>query len=411
MNGLKIHIVHLFTWTFICTLSGILIGSIAAVFLSSLDFVTQWRETHLWIIYTLPIIGLLIGAGYYYFGGLANKGNNLIIEAYHSPQKKIPFRMAPFIFIGTLLTHLAGGSAGREGTAVQMGAAIADQFTKIFSLQIAQRKTILIIGISAGFAAVFGTPMAAAIFAMEIMLFKNCKLINLLPSLLSAYIAHYTCLAWGIQHTTYIIPFIPFFTFSTFLPTMVAGVFFGMAAWLFSSLSELWLTLFNKIKFVPLRPFIGGIVIVCSLILLGYFTKKTFLFLPMNTSFIGLGIPHIINSFLVPVGSYDFLLKLILTTFTLSAGFKGGEVTPLFYIGATLGNALFVWLPLPMALLAGMGFVAVFSGATHCVVASVVLGFEMFGFEAGIFVGLTSIIAYFFGGAKGIYSAQLKEGI
>jgi H+/Cl- antiporter ClcA len=128
------------------------------------------------------------------------------------------------------------------------------------------------------------------------------------------------------------------------------------------------------------------------------------------SKFMGLGIPAITDSFLTPVGRYDFLIKLLLTTFTLSAGFKGGEVTPLFFIGATLGNIMMIFIPLPMALLAAMGFVAVFAGATHCAIASIVLGFELFGINAGIYVGLASIVAYFSSGSKGIYSAQLKEG-
>ena len=129
------------------------------------------------------------------------------------------------------------------------------------------------------------------------------------------------------------------------------------------------------------------------------------------SKFLGLGIPAITDSFLTPAGGYDFLIKLLLTTFTLSAGFKGGEVTPLFFIGATLGNILIVFIPLPMALMAAMGFVAVFAGATHCAVASIALGFEMFGMNAGIYIGLASVVAYFSSGSKGIYSAQLKEGV
>jgi H+/Cl- antiporter ClcA len=290
-----------------------------------------------------------------------------------------------------------------------MGGAIADQFTDLFKLNDTQRKTILIIGISAGFAAVFGTPIAGAIFALEIMLFKNIRVADILPSFAAAYIAHYTCLAWGIHHTVYAVPVVPHFNMNVLVPIFLAGLIFGTTALLFTAVNGIWSKLFNKIKYEPLRPFIGGIMILIVIILLGSFPFDN-AGINMNTKFIGLGIPSIKDAFLTPAGHYDFLIKLLLTIFTLSVGFKGGEVTPLFFIGATLGNVLMLIIPLPMALLAGMGFVAVFAGATHCAIASIALGFEMFGMGAGVYIGLASIIAYFSSGSKGIYSAQLKEG-
>jgi H+/Cl- antiporter ClcA len=398
MQNLQSHLVNFIKWFLICIICGLIIGTSAAFFLYSLDQVTQWRENNLWIIYTLPIIGLLVGAMYFYIGGETKKGNNLLLEEHQDPQTKVPLKMAPLVLIGTLLTHLGGGSAGREGTAVQMGGAIADQFTSLFKLNDTERKTILIIGISAGFAAVFGTPIAAAIFALEIMLFKNIRVADIAPSFATSYIAHYTCLAWGIQHTSFTISTIPSINAVTIVSTFLAGLIFGLAALLFTKINFAWSSLFKKIKYEPLRPFIGGIVLLVVIYLLG------------TTKYIGLGIPSIQDAFIHPAGNIDFLIKLLLTTFTLSAGFKGGEVTPLFFIGATLGNILIWFIPLPMSLLAGMGFVAVFAGATHCALASILLGIELFGLDAGLYIGIASITAYFTSGANGIYSAQLKEG-
>ena len=162
---------YVIKWVGICLLVGLPVGSVVAFFLASLDIATTWRENHLWVIYLLPIAGLLIALIYHYYGGEANKGNNLLLEAHQLDDKRIPLSMAPLVFISTILTHIAGGSAGREGTAVQIGGAIADQFTPLFKLNTVERKTVLIIGISAGFAAVFGTPLAGAIFALEIMLY------------------------------------------------------------------------------------------------------------------------------------------------------------------------------------------------------------------------------------------------
>lgn len=390
-------------WLAIYLLIGGIVGTATAFFLQTLDDVTLFREKHIWVVYFLPIAGLVIGLVYYYYGESANKGNNLIIETHHSLEhgetpKPIPFKMAPMVFLSTLLTHIAGGSAGREGTAVQMGGAIADQFTGLFKLNAADRKTLLIIGISSGFAAVFGTPLAGAFFAIEILSITNTKKNQLAVSLFVAYIAHYSCLAWQVKHTIYSIPIIPEISLTTLAWAIFAGILFGLTALAYTSTGKLFENIFNKIKFAPLRPFIGGIIVALFIVVFN------------STKFIGLGIPSIQDAFINNAGQFDFAIKLILTSFTLSAGFKGGEVTPLFFIGATLGNLLIWFIPLPMALLAGMGFVAVFSGATNCVIASIVLGIELFGMQAGIYVGLASVAAYFTSGPNGIYSAKYKTG-
>ena len=407
MNWTKnIYLNYFIKFTILSVLIGFLAGTATAVFLFCLDAVTAYREEHHWLIYCLPITGLFIGWSYYIYGVQVKKGNNLIIEQHRSEQKLIiPLIMAPLVLITTLLTHLVGGSAGREGTAVQMGGAIADQFTNRFKLNESERGTLLIMGVSAGFSAVFGTPIAGAIFALELMIFKNCKWADLIPSFLAAYCAHYVCLFWGAHHTNYAIDLIPAISLKTILFVMMAGLIFGLTAFFFTRLHKWWATLFQKIKYEPLRPFVGGIILVMVILFMN-FTNYT-----DPTKFMGLGIPTISDAFLHPAGNYDFFLKILLTTFTLSAGFKGGEVTPLFFIGATLGNILIWFIPLPMALLAGMGFVAVFAGATHAAITGIVLGIEMFGLHAGIYIGIASVVSYFTSGNEGIYSAQLKEGI
>ena len=413
MKKISTHLLFILKWLFITIITASIIGSATAWFLIALDFVTIWRTDHIWVVNFLPLIGLGIGFAYHYFGADAKKGNDLILEIHQATEttsttnttstissstKPIPLIMAPLVFISSLLTHLGGGSAGREGTAVQMGGAIADQFTSIFKLSSAERKTILIMGVSAGFAAVFGTPFAAAIFALEIMSFRKVKFENIIPSFAAAFGAHYICLAWMVKHTVYSIDIIPSITISTISWTMLAGLIFGLAAFLFIYTGKIFEALFSKIKFEPMRPFIGGIIIAL------------FIVVANSTKYIGLGIPSIMDAFNEPAGNFDFALKLLLTSLTLSAGFKGGEVTPLFFIGATLGNVLIWFIPLPMALLAGMGFVAVFAGATHCVVASIIMGMELFGIQAVMYVGLASLVAYFASGRNGIYNAKLKMG-
>lgn len=386
-------------WLFLSAVVGVLAGSASAFFLIFLDWVTEWRENHLWIIAFLPIAGLIIGLAYHYWGKEVVNGNNIILEEFHSPKKIIPLVMAPLVLFGTLITHLFGGSAGREGTAVQMGAAISDQFSKLFRLNENDRKILLIIGISAGFAAVFGTPLAGAVFALEVMFFGKIKSEALLPSLITAFIADFTCTAWNVSHTQYSIPIVPDIGIINLLWAALTGIIFGLSSWLFSRSMHFWTKLFASIiKYAPFRPLIGGIFIAIAIYLMG------------TTKYIGLGIPVILDAFSEDLNSYDFLLKILLTTFTIGAGFKGGEVTPLFFIGATLGNALVWFVPLPVALLAGMGFAAVFSGASNTPIACTLLGIELFGMESAIFIGIACLISYFFSGLTGIYTSQIQSG-
>lgn len=391
--------VLLFKWIFICVLIGVFSGSAAAFFLVALEWVTQTRENNNWIIWLLPIGGLFIGLGYHYWGKSVVKGNNLILEEYENPQHIISFKMAPLVLFGTLITHLFGGSAGREGTALQMGGAISDQFTKLFQLDNSERKTILILGISAGFASIFGTPLAGALFALEVVYFSKINFKSILLSFFVAFIAYFTVELWQVQHTHYAIPFVPSITFMTVFWVILVSILFGLVAMLFSRSTHFWGHLFSKtISYPPLRPFVGGCFIALVVYCIG------------TTKYIGLGVPMIVEAFSNPNTSYDFLLKILFTGFTLGAGFKGGEVTPLFFVGATLGSALSIVVPLPIALLAGMGFVAVFAGATHTPIACTVMGMELFGLESGIFIGLACCIAYFTSGSVGIYNAQIVKG-
>ena len=191
-------------WLLLSLPIGFLVGSASALFLWSLNWVTNYRENHIWLIALLPLGGLIIGLAYHYFGENVVKGNNLLLEEFNSPKQIIPFRMAPLVLFGTLVTHLFGGSAGREGTAVQMGGAIADLFTKWFGLTDADRKVILIMGISAGVASVFGTPLAGAVFALEVMALTRVKLWYLIPSVIVAFVADYSCAIYPIAHTHYL---------------------------------------------------------------------------------------------------------------------------------------------------------------------------------------------------------------
>ncbi|WP_405292200.1 voltage-gated chloride channel family protein [Algibacter sp. Ld11] len=389
-------LLYLFKWIIICLVLGVLVGGVSAFFLLSLEWATNWRESHLWVIWLLPVGGFIIGLSYHLYGNSVVKGNNLLLEEFHSPKKIIPFRMVPLVLFGTILTHFFGGSAGREGTAVQIGGAIADRFTKVFKLKKRDRKILLIAGISAGFASVFGTPLAGGIFALEVLVLGRLRLDAIIPSFMAAVFANYFCEIWNVSHTHYHINTVAEMTPVNLLWCLLAGIIFGLVAMLFSKSTHFWSDLFGKhIKYPPLRPVIGGIVLAITVYLMG------------TTKYIGLGIPTIVEAFDVNLNSYDFLLKLLFTSFTLGAGFKGGEVTPLFFIGAALGNVLIWFIPLPMALLAGMGFVAVFAGATNTPIACTIMGIELFGIESGVFIGLACSTAYLFSGHSGVYASQI----
>lgn len=389
---------YLIGWLLACICLGLAAGMASAIFLASLDFVTNFRETHLYIIAFLPLAGLLIGLVYHYYGTAVVKGNHLLLEEIHYPKKTLPFIMTPFIYLSTVITHLFGGSAGREGTAIQMGGSIADQFGRLFKFDTRDRKLILITGIAAGFSAVFGTPLAGIVFGWEVVNIGKIKNKAIVPSIIAAIVADLTCKYCGIVHTRYTISFVPEINWQGVFLAIAAGIGFGIVARFYTFILHLFTNVFNRyIYFPPLRPFIGGILLLMIIWLLP------------TTKYIGLGIPTIVTSFHELQPGYVFIIKLLLTVLTLSSGFKGGEVTPLFFIGATMGSAMSLFVPLPMGLLAGMGFVAVFAGAANTPIACIIMSMELFGVQSGGYITIACIFASVVCGKNGIYNFQKKN--
>jgi len=369
-------------------------GSAAAIFLISLEALSELREANLWFIALLPLAGLIIGLTYHHFGATAYKGNELIFEVYRNPKERIRLRTAPLVFIGTLLTHLVGGSAGREGTSVQMSGAFADTFSRWFSFDRSQRRLLLLCGISGGFAAVFGTPWAGAVFALEVMALKKWRFDAVLPVILTAWLSHWVCLAWPVTHSHYQAGPLPDWAWSSLLWVGLLGIASGLTALTFVRSTHLFKKIFQRISYPPYRPFVGGAILALLFLI------------PGSLRYAGLGLPVIAAAFHEPLLPWDFILKLLFTAFTLGAAFKGGEVTPLFFIGAALGNLLALFIPLPMAMLAALGFVAVFAGATNTPLACWVMGMELFGWEYGLWLGLACGMAYLFSGRYSIYTKQ-----
>ncbi|GAB2951740.1 voltage-gated chloride channel family protein [Hymenobacter coalescens] len=393
-------------WLLLCAVISALVGTASAGFLVALDWVTSTREAHPWLVLLLPAGGLLVGLLYHYLGQRVARGNNQLIEEIHQPRDVIPLRMAPVVLLGTLLTHLVGGSAGREGTAVQMGGALADQLTRWLPgplrLRPRERRLLLIAGISAGFASVFGTPLAGAVFGLEVFLIGRLRYGALLPSVLAAFGADWVTRAWGVGHTPYAVPLVPALTAAGVGTALLLGLLSGLTARGFAAAVHAcqgWSA--RLIGWAPLRPAAGGALLLALVWLLSLGP------VPDVARYLGLGVPTIVAAFQAPLPWYAFGLKLLLTALTLGTGFKGGEVTPLFFIGAALGSALAPVLPLPVALLAGMGFVAVFSGAANTPLACTLMGLELFGLPSAPYLALACVVAYLTSGHGGIYGAQV----
>lgn len=389
----------------------IAIGISVAFFLWLLDAATQLRFHFPLLMFFLPIAGIVIYLVYKWAGKNAGGGNNLIIDEIHEPVNAVPGRMAPLILFSTVLTHLVGGSAGREGTAVQMGGGISSVIIKKFKLHGIQKKWLLMAGMSAGFAAVFGTPIAASIFALEVLTIGKTKFQAWIPCLVAALVAHFTCLACGISHTTYAVNLsnvnhlFPYFHVDLFYAVLavVAGVLFGLVARLFSYAAHcLKVVVQQQIKNPLLIPVVASVFILGISYALGTF------------DYLGLGVTasspsgtSIVSAFSsTHIDSFAWFWKLLLTVITLSMGFKGGEVTPLFFIGATLGNSFAVISGAPIDLFAALGFVAVFAGAANTPLACMVMGMELFGCEYAVYLGVACYAAYFVSGHTGIYNAQ-----
>lgn len=392
-------------WGLICLLVGALAGCASAVFLASLEWATRTREANLWLVGLLPLVGGLMGWGYHRWGQRVAAGTNLVLDEIEAPMRVIPFRMAPMVYLGTVLTHLFGGSAGREGTAVQMAAALADTLTRPLGLSATERRWLLVAGISAGFASVFGTPLAGTVFALEVARVGRVRYDSLLPALLAALVADWVCHTLGlwmdVHHTEYRIVDVPVVGPLSLGWILLAGVLFGLAARLFSG-AQHWVgrQFARWVRYAPLRPVWGGAVLATVVGLVWWLGWTDI------TRYLGLGIPTIVESFDTRMLPYVFLLKLLLTAWTLGVGFKGGEVTPLFFVGAALGSTLAWVIPLPVGLLAGVGFVAVFAGATNTPLACTLMGIELFGADAAPFIALGCIVAYYTSGPTGIYTAQ-----
>ncbi len=404
---------YILRWTCLVVPIALAIGTTVAFFLWLLNAAILFRFEHTWLLFLLPIAGIVIHFIYQFAGKSSEKGNNLIMDEIHAEGGGVPKRMAPVILLTTIITHLFGGSAGREGTAVQIGGSIASMFGGWFKLKGPDMRMILTAGVAAGFGAVFGTPLTGAVFAMEVLTIGRIQYDALLPALIAAVIGDMTVNAWQVEHVHYHIALIPqtghflsrFFHQDILLmgKVVLASAVFGLASYLFSGLVHEIKTICLKLfKHKWMVPAFGGLLIIGLTMILG---KPDYLSLGVTPEYPG---AVTISSAFTQGGAdtWSWLWKTISTTITLATGFKGGEVTPLFYIGATLGNTLSGVLDAPVSLFAALGFIAVFAGATNTPLACTFMGIELFGGGHTLLFAVACFTAYFFSGHSGIYSSQ-----
>ena len=367
-------------------------------------FLLNWasitHENNPNIVWFLPLVGFFIGWMYLKFGKDASGGNNLLIDEIHGPKKILPFRMFPFILSGTVLTHLFGGSAGREGAAIQMGATLSDQISKFIKFNLEERKILLVAGAGAAFGAVINAPLAGIVFGMEVILIGKLKPFALTECTIASFVAYYTASFFHSPHFIYPRFEIPAFSFQIAFYIAIAGIIFGLASRIFVFLTHLIeKTLARFVSYSPLRPFIGGILLVAL-----YQMEDTHQFRGLGIAGIGKGLTEL-QGFNIPA------LKTLFTSITVGSGFKGGEFVPLLFIGTTLGSALGAIIPVSFKLLAAVGFAGVIAGATNTPIACSIVAMEIFGIQIAPYAFIACFMSYYFSGHTGIYKTQRLERI
>jgi H+/Cl- antiporter ClcA len=380
---------------------GVLSGAASAAFLWLLDKTIALRVRHLWLLALLPLLGLVSAWLYRHYGKDSEGGGSLILDEVLEFKGRVPTRMAPLVLVGTLLTHLGGGSAGREGTAVQMGASLARTVGKLpwawLNITQSRQRLLLMAGVSAGFGSLFGTPFSGALFGMEVIAIGKFHYEGLLICSAASVVGDWVCRWFGIHHSHYLVQSMPF----GWVLSLKLALFAIPVALLAGAFSEVSHGLARRTKELfkdrwMLRPILGGLAIGALFLLF------------RDEGYLNLGLPWLGRIFQegATVAPWAFALKFLFTCVTLGFGFKGGEVTPLFVIGALFGAALAPIFGLPPAYLAAVGFIAVFAAASNTPLASTIMGIELFGAE---FIGplaLTCFLAYVLVGHRGIYGGH-----
>lgn len=375
----------------------VVMGIISFVFLKMLGLSSVFREFFPYCIWFLPLSGMLTAFVYKRYGGESSKGNNLIIQSANEGVK-VPKRLAFLTFIFTLLTHFSGGSAGREGTAVQIGGTLTSNVADKLGFKNEDRKIIILSGLSAAFGSVFGTPLAGAFFGMEVCCIGQLSVSAVIPCFLSSYLANAVTLLLGATHEVHKISAIPSLDIKSVLVFISASILFGLIGKLFALGVKYLKLLYAKIfKNTVLSALIGSVIVVLLIVLLNLNEYEGLSTWQQTTAFEG------------NANWYDMPVKFILTTLTLGAGFQGGEVTPLFDIGASFGGWYANMFGIEPSFLAAIGLICVFGSAANTPITTIMLGIELFGAEAVPYFVFATLISFIASGKSGIYSAQERK--
>lgn len=375
----------------------VVMGIISFVFLKMLGLSSVFREFFPYCIWFLPLSGMLTAFVYKRYGGESSKGNNLIIQSANEGVK-VPKRLAFLTFIFTLLTHFSGGSAGREGTAVQIGGTLTSNVADKLGFKSDDRKIIIFSGLSAAFGSVFGTPLAGAFFGMEVCCIGQLSVSAVIPCFLSSYLANAVTLLLGATHEVHKISAIPSLDIKSVLVFISASILFGLIGKLFALGVKYLKLLYVKIfKNTVLSALIGSVIVVLLIVLLNLNEYEGLSTWQQTTAFEG------------NANWYDMPVKFILTTLTLGAGFQGGEVTPLFDIGASFGGWYANMFGIEPSFLAAIGLICVFGSAANTPITTIMLGIELFGAEAVPYFVFASLISFIASSKSGIYSAQERK--
>lgn len=382
-------------WLIIAIIVGVAVGAFSTAFGHSVIWVTEVREDNPWLIYLLPLAGIVIVFLYKVCDYEKNKGTDQVFLTVRAEKKDIPFRMAPLIFVTTVITHLFGGSAGREGAALQMGGSIGSTIGRIMKLDEQDQRVLVMCGMSSAFSALFGTPMAATIFAMEVESVGIMHYSALVPCALSAIIASKFAVNMGINPESFAIHDIPELTVLSGAKVIVLAV---LCAYLSAFFCAMMHTVHKYLKAYLRNPYVRIVAASVAIIVITEILG--------TTDYMGAGIDVIERAVEGEVRPEAFLLKMILTALTLGAGFKGGEIVPSFFVGATAGCCLGYLLGLSPSFAAALGMTAVFCGVTNCPITSILISFELFGYTGNCFYLIAAAIAYLLSGYYGLYTGQ-----
>lgn len=381
-------------WIFLGGITGSAGGLIGTLFHVSVEKVTEYRLENNWVLYFLPIGGIIIAFLYKSLKMSDSTGTNQIIDSIRSDQQ-VPVRLAPLIFISTVITHLFGGSAGREGAALQIGGSIGSFVGNIFKLDEKDKHIIVLCGMSGVFSALFGTPLTATFFAMEVISIGVIYYSSMVACLVSSTVAYGISLYYGVEPVHYHLNYIPEISIKTVIATVIlAASLAGLSIIFCITIHKTEHLLKHKIKNAYIRGFTGGLTILILSLLVG------------TNDYNGAGMNIIANAINGIVKPEAFLLKIIFTTITLGAGFKGGEIVPTFFIGATFGCLIGGIIGLDPGFSAAIGLIALFCAVVNAPVASIILSVELFGIGGFLLFGIACSVAYILSGYYGLYSSQ-----